>query len=118
LIKRKAADNKRKQISRENESIDDTIERNANDAAHKRTIRTSNASKTPDTYKLASHTDNVSEIDLGPMNIECTHCKALHFKGQRVSNKGDSFYDCCGHGKVILAPAPNQFANWPVRQRS
>ncbi|XP_058809854.1 uncharacterized protein LOC131675045 [Phymastichus coffea] len=37
---------------------------------------------------------------LGLMNILCQHCKAKHFKDEKVSNKGLSFNDCCHHGSV------------------
>ena len=35
-----------------------------------------------------------SEDYLGPMNIACMHCGALHFADKKVSNKGLSFNDC------------------------
>ena len=37
---------------------------------------------------------------LGTMNVECRPCKAQHFSQERISGKGDSFNDCCRHGKV------------------
>ena len=43
---------------------------------------------------------------LGEMNIECVHCKAKHFSGERVSRKGNSFHDCCSHGNVKLLSDP------------
>ena len=36
------------------------------------------------------------------MNVLCCHCGAAHFSDEKVSNKGLSFNDCCGHGTVIL----------------
>lgn len=42
-----------------------------------------------------------TENYLGKMNVECIHCKARHFEGEKV-NRGNSFNDCCNHGKVIL----------------
>ncbi|XP_058791046.1 uncharacterized protein LOC131664174 [Phymastichus coffea] len=51
---------------------------------------------------------NVVEQDyLGLMNILCQHCQAKHFKDEKVSNKGLSFNDCCGHGSVVLDPFPD-----------
>lgn len=50
--------------------------------------------------------NNISEHYLGSMNVLCIHCKAKHFKAEKV-NKGNSFNDCCCHGKVILPPLPN-----------
>ena len=43
---------------------------------------------------------------LGPMDVNCTHCNAKHFSAERVSNKGDSFNDCCSHGAVRLEKLP------------
>ncbi|KAL7290573.1 hypothetical protein TKK_0015339 [Trichogramma kaykai] len=40
------------------------------------------------------------------MDICCVHCNALHFKCETISNKGNSFYDCCGHGEVKLDKLP------------
>ncbi|XP_058810553.1 uncharacterized protein LOC131675552 [Phymastichus coffea] len=52
--------------------------------------------------------DNIVEKDyLGLMNILCKHCQANHFKDEKVSNKGLSFNDCCGHGTVTLDPFPD-----------
>ncbi|KAL7289497.1 hypothetical protein TKK_0016683 [Trichogramma kaykai] len=36
------------------------------------------------------------------MIIKCIHCKAKHFHGELVPDKGTSFNDCCSHGKVEL----------------
>ncbi|XP_058810469.1 uncharacterized protein LOC131675487 [Phymastichus coffea] len=44
---------------------------------------------------------------LGPMDVLCQHCKAKHFNDEKVSNKGLSFNDCCGHGTIKLDPLPN-----------
>ena len=41
------------------------------------------------------------------MNVLCCHCGAAHFSDEKVSNKGLSFNDCCGHGTVILDEPPN-----------
>ncbi|KYM98545.1 ATP-dependent DNA helicase PIF1 [Cyphomyrmex costatus] len=40
------------------------------------------------------------------MDVSCIHCNAKHFAAERISNKGDSFHDCCNHGKVYLEPLP------------
>uniref|UniRef100_T1IKV2 Helitron helicase-like domain-containing protein n=1 Tax=Strigamia maritima TaxID=126957 RepID=T1IKV2_STRMM len=50
------------------------------------------------TYK-ATLNPNVSEVKefyLGKMDIECSHCGALHFKGEILSSR------CCHKGKVKL----------------
>ena len=44
----------------------------------------------------------LQENYLGPMNILCCHCGAAHISDVKVSNKGLSFNECCGHGSVIL----------------
>ncbi|XP_058789694.1 uncharacterized protein LOC131663349 [Phymastichus coffea] len=43
------------------------------------------------------------------MDVICKHehCKAKHFKDEKVSNKGLSFNDCCGHGCVQLDTFPD-----------
>ncbi|KAL7294873.1 hypothetical protein TKK_0011797 [Trichogramma kaykai] len=58
-----------------------------------------------------SHISNIQENFLGDMIIECIHCKAKHFHGELVPDKGTSFNDCCSHGKVELpinATFPNE----------
>lgn len=37
----------------------------------------------------------------------CIHCRAKHFKAEKVVRKGNSFNDYCNHGKVILKPLPD-----------
>lgn len=49
--------------------------------------------------------NNILELEehyLGPMNVECNHCHAKHFEKEKVSGEGNSFNDCCNHGKVNL----------------
>ncbi|XP_043463102.1 uncharacterized protein LOC122501545 [Leptopilina heterotoma] len=50
--------------------------------------------------------NNISEHYLGAMNVLCIHCSAKHFKAEKVSNKGNSFNNCCSHGKVVLDCLP------------
>jgi len=50
--------------------------------------------------------DNVAEFYIGSMNVSCVHCNAKHFAAEKISNKGNSFHDCCNHGKVYLQPLP------------
>jgi len=38
------------------------------------------------------------------MNIECSHCHALHWKGEMRGVGDTSFRDCCQHGQVMLSP--------------
>lgn len=40
------------------------------------------------------------------MDVSCIHCNAKHFAAEKISNKGNSFYDCCNHGAVYLEPLP------------
>ncbi|KAJ7673753.1 hypothetical protein DFH06DRAFT_1035878, partial [Mycena polygramma] len=49
--------------------------------------------------------DPESRHDLGPMNVECPHCGALHWADERVagsSKHAPEFGICCNHGKVQL----------------
>lgn len=41
---------------------------------------------------------------LGPFEILCIHCGALHFAEERVSNRinRNSFGDCCLHGRIVM----------------
>ncbi|KAG2151626.1 uncharacterized protein EDB93DRAFT_1249272 [Suillus bovinus] len=49
---------------------------------------------------------------LGPLNVECTKCHALHFASERLlksSLRNPKFGTCCLEGKVVLLPFPP----WP-----
>ena len=48
----------------------------------------------------------ISEHYIGKMSLECDHCKAKHFVAEKLVNKGNSFNDCCNHGKVQLKSIP------------
>jgi hypothetical protein len=54
--------------------------------------------------------------DLGPMDVECQHCHALHFKCEQLSKSRRNniqFGSCCLNGKVLLPflkPLPRQLA--------
>ena len=46
---------------------------------------------------------------LGPMNISCPHCQALHFSVEKLSNStlnAPNFGTCCLTGQIILPPFP------------
>ena len=45
--------------------------------------------------------------DLGPLNIECQHCKAVHFKGELKST-------CCHNGKLSHLSIQNELGNFPI----
>ena len=47
--------------------------------------------------------------DCGRMNIECHHCRALHWVDERVSSsiQFPEFSMCCGHGHVVIPLLPN-----------
>ncbi|XP_034936337.1 uncharacterized protein [Chelonus insularis] len=49
---------------------------------------------------------NIEENYIGKMDIICIHYNAKHFPDERVTNKKNSFNDCCHHGKVKLEPLP------------
>lgn len=56
-------------------------------------------------YKMAGSYENVDFFELGSFDLECRHCGALHFVGQKpLFSKGDfdEFYDCCNFGKQKL----------------
>ena len=36
------------------------------------------------------------------MDIRCIYCNAKHFVTEKISNKGNSFHDCCNHGAFYL----------------
>jgi len=50
--------------------------------------------------------NDVTEYYIGPMDVYCVHCNAKHFAAEKISNKGNSFHDCCNHGTVYLQPLP------------
>ena len=35
------------------------------------------------------------------------YCQAKHFNGEKATNKGNSFHDCCGYGKKVLDDSPH-----------
>jgi hypothetical protein len=54
---------------------------------------------------------------LGLINVECSHCHALHFQDERLSNSGKSnpkFGSCCLQGQVKLDPL---FGHPPLLER-
>ncbi|KAL7077511.1 hypothetical protein ACQ4LE_003092 [Meloidogyne hapla] len=57
-------------------------------------------------YAAGDHR-NVNSHRLGRMNVECTHCGALHFP-EESSNRGSTFKDCCHYGKVHLTMLPER----------
>ena len=47
--------------------------------------------------------------DLGPMNIECQHCHALHFDSEKLTastRNNKKFGSCCLQGQVKLPDFP------------
>jgi len=53
-----------------------------------------------------SNTILIDEYYIGSMDVSCVHCNAKHFAAEKISNKGNSFHDCCNHGLVHLQPLP------------
>ena len=45
--------------------------------------------------------------DLDPLNIECQHCKMVHFKGELKST-------CCHNGKLSHLSIQNELENFPI----
>ncbi|XP_057339407.1 uncharacterized protein LOC130676918 [Microplitis mediator] len=50
--------------------------------------------------------DRIQQNYLGEMNVSCQHCNAKHFSAEKVSNKANSFNECCRHGEVALESQP------------
>ena len=44
-------------------------------------------------------------MSLGPMNLACRHCGALHFRSEITDGDEDQFSLCCNKGKVSNIPA-------------
>jgi len=58
-------------------------------------------------YRLdINRIDDINEYYIGSMDVFCIHCNAKHFAAEKISNKGNSFHDCCNHGKVYLESLP------------
>lgn len=57
------------------------------------------------------YVDPPERHDLGPMNVECPHCRALHWNAERtvesMKSTTPAFGTCCNHGKVRLPPPRN-----------
>lgn len=52
----------------------------------------------------------VTRHDLGRMDVECIHCRALHWMAEKVSGSTANtalFGMCCLHGKVKIDPIPD-----------
>ncbi|KYM96549.1 ATP-dependent DNA helicase PIF1 [Cyphomyrmex costatus] len=49
---------------------------------------------------------DLTEYYIGSMDVLCIHCNAKHFAAEKISNKGNSFHDCCNHGAVYLESLP------------
>ncbi|KDQ08676.1 hypothetical protein BOTBODRAFT_75354, partial [Botryobasidium botryosum FD-172 SS1] len=50
-----------------------------------------------------------SAHSLGPMNVQCPHCGALHWRSERLTRStvaNPQFGTCCVRGKVQLEPMP------------
>ena len=58
------------------------------------------------------YTEPVEPHSLGHMNVECHHCRALHFMTEKLSNssaRNPCFGLCCLQGQVSLPP----IQRWP-----
>ena len=54
--------------------------------------------------------EHLQENHIGEMDVICEHCGAKHFRAE-ITDKENSFNDCCAHGKVKLdnlPPLPNE----------
>jgi hypothetical protein len=50
---------------------------------------------------------HVEFYSVGSMDVECSHCGALHFAEEKVKGR-TTFNDCCRHGTI-----PAGFPSWP-----
>lgn len=46
--------------------------------------------------------NNFEPFNIGPMNIVCNKCDAVHFEAETTSNDNDLFSLCCHKGKIRL----------------
>uniref|UniRef100_A0A6V7KNI6 Helitron helicase-like domain-containing protein n=1 Tax=Bracon brevicornis TaxID=1563983 RepID=A0A6V7KNI6_9HYME len=60
--------------------------------------------RSPSNILRNTTTEDINEHYIGPMDVLCCHCKAIHFEAEKV--RKDSFNDCCSHGEVALEPLP------------
>jgi hypothetical protein len=54
-------------------------------------------------YLAVANSKNVDFYKLGPFNVKCKHCPAIHFPEEHTvnSNKAvNEFYNCCEYGKL------------------
>ncbi|XP_034934873.1 uncharacterized protein [Chelonus insularis] len=51
--------------------------------------------------------NDINEYFIGEMDVLCRHCNAKHFSQEKVFAKGNSFNDCCNHGKVSFQRPPS-----------
>uniref|UniRef100_A0A914YRQ3 ATP-dependent DNA helicase n=1 Tax=Panagrolaimus superbus TaxID=310955 RepID=A0A914YRQ3_9BILA len=65
----------------------------------------------------AANSENVEAFETGPMNHECTKCKALHFKGETKMKNG-AYDSCCNGGKVKvnIGPYPEELKRLMKRE--
>jgi acyl transferase domain-containing protein len=59
------------------------------------------------------YAEPVALNSLGPLNIVCSHCHALHFMSEKLSNSSlinPRFGTCCLQGQVSIPP----FKEWPA----
>ncbi|KAG1813501.1 uncharacterized protein BJ212DRAFT_1482413 [Suillus subaureus] len=62
------------------------------------------------------YTEPITHHTLGPLNIECTNCHAMHFACEKLSNssqRNPRFGMCCLQGQVNFPPFPA----WPPELR-
>uniref|UniRef100_A0A915M2W0 Helitron helicase-like domain-containing protein n=1 Tax=Meloidogyne javanica TaxID=6303 RepID=A0A915M2W0_MELJA len=97
----------RQRIRRENELDEERVMR-----LDQRNLRYRNRLRDEIRLFAAGDHRNVIVNRLGRMNVKCTHCGALHFPEEKIGNKGNSFNNCCHHGKVNLNLIPE--SNFPV----
>jgi len=36
------------------------------------------------------------------MDVICVYCNAKHIAAEKISNRGNSFHNCCNHGAIHL----------------
>src|SRR5271156_695035 len=109
---REAAEAARRQFERE--AVDFEIQRNADNV--NRQVEELEDAFPPHVERQEApigrrrYSDPLIRHSLGPMNIECSHCHALHFDSEKLSDSRSNnkkFGGCCLQGQVKLPAFPN-----------
>ncbi|PAV56584.1 hypothetical protein WR25_23385 [Diploscapter pachys] len=115
--KRLESQAERQRELRDRESDSQRSQRNQQNSQRQVTQRTNaRRRRLNETTNLAretiEHEDYIQCLDVGNLDLECRHCKALFFEGEKVSNTARGvFTKCCRKGELTLE---NAFEGYPV----